>query len=249
METKGKIALVTGSAHRVGKAIAMELAQAGAHVAIHYHTSSPEAEETAQEARTYGVDACAVQADLSDWQQVRAMVSMVEASLGMVDILVNSASRFEQTRFPTDDLAGWHREINLSVNAPFYCANAVVHGMLERGEGAIVNIVDLSAWQPWPGFTAHSVGKAALMALTRQLAVELAPKVRVNAVAPGPVLAPPDYSEEKIARAAKRTLLKRWGSPRDVSQAVLFLIQADYITGDVIVVDGGERYGGQDRRC
>lgn len=243
METKGRVALVTGGAHRVGKAITLELAHAGAHVAIHYHASSTAAEETAEEARSYGVDACTVQADLSDWQQVQAMSLTVKARLGGVDILVNSASRFEQTPFPSDDIDAWHRVTSLAINAPFYCSNVVAPGMLEREEGAIVNIVDLSVWQPWPGFAAHSAGKAALMALTRQLALELAPFVRVNAVAPGPVLAPPGYGEEKIARTAQRTLLKRWGSPQDVSQTVLFLVQADYITGDVIVVDGGERYG------
>jgi 3-oxoacyl-[acyl-carrier protein] reductase/pteridine reductase len=119
--------------------------------------------------------------------------------------------------------------------------------MRERGAGVIINIVDLSAWEPWPRFAAHSVGKAALLALTRQLALEFAPQVRVNAVAPGPVLPPPHYSPEKIARAAERTLLGRWGSPADVVGAVLFLIQADYITGDTITVDGGERIAGRKR--
>ena len=119
--------------------------------------------------------------------------------------------------------------------------------MRQRGEGAIVNIVDLSAWEPWPHFAAHSVGKAALLALTRQLALEFAPEVRVNAVAPGPVLPPPNYSAEKIARTAARTLLERWGTPEDVAGAVLFLIQADYITGDTITVDGGERHAGRKR--
>ena len=116
---------------------------------------------------------------------------------------------------------------------------------IRRGAGAIVNIVDLSAWEPWPRFAAHSVGKAALLALTRQLALEFAPLVRVNAVAPGPVLPPPNYSQEKIARTARRTLLERWGKPEDVAAAVLFLIQADYITGDTITVDGGERLAGR----
>jgi 3-oxoacyl-[acyl-carrier protein] reductase/pteridine reductase len=115
--------------------------------------------------------------------------------------------------------------------------------MLARGEGAIVNIVDLSAWEPGHGFAAHSVGKAALLALTRQLALEPAPAVRVNAVAPGPVLPPPGYDDARMATIAKKTLLERWGAPEDVAGAALFLVQADYITGDVIVVDGGERYG------
>jgi 3-oxoacyl-[acyl-carrier protein] reductase/pteridine reductase len=115
--------------------------------------------------------------------------------------------------------------------------------MLARGAGAILNIVDLSAWQPFAGYGAHSVGKAALLALTRQLAVELAPVVRVNAIAPGPVLPPPDFTEEQTARVARGTLLKRWGAPQDVTQAARFLLEAAYITGEVLTVDGGERYG------
>ena len=115
--------------------------------------------------------------------------------------------------------------------------------MLARGEGVIINLVDLFAWQPSAGFAAHSVTKAGLLALTRQLALELAPAVRVNAVAPGPVLPPPSYDAARIERLAQKTLLKRWGSPDDVTQAVVFLIQSDFITGDCITVDGGERYG------
>ncbi|MCB0085884.1 MAG: SDR family oxidoreductase, partial [Caldilineaceae bacterium] len=115
--------------------------------------------------------------------------------------------------------------------------------MLARGGGAIVNIVDLSVWTPWPNFTAHAVGKSGLLALTRQLALELAPTVRVNAVAPGPVLPPPNYSEQKLQQKARTTLLERWGSAEDVARAVKYLIEADYVTGDVMTVDGGEHYG------
>jgi 3-oxoacyl-[acyl-carrier protein] reductase/pteridine reductase len=115
--------------------------------------------------------------------------------------------------------------------------------MLERDEGAIVNIVDLSAWEPWPDYMAHSVGKAALLAMSRQLALELAPTVRVNAVAPGPVLPPPDFDQEKITRTARKTLLNRWGSADDIAEAVLYFVRANYVTGEVIAVDGGQRFG------
>jgi len=243
MNPARKIALITGGAHRVGKAITLALARAGAHVVINYHTSHEAAQMTAAEARALGVEALAVQADVADPQQVEAMVAIAKARFGRVEILVNSASHFEKTPLPTRDLTAWHRVTGILIHGSFYCANAVAPLMLERGEGAIVNIVDLSAWEPWPGFAAHSVGKAALLALTRQLALELAPVVRVNAVAPGPVLPPPGYGEEQIARIAQRTLLRRWGTPNDVAEAVLFLIRADYITGEVITVDGGERYG------
>jgi len=240
MKIRGKTALVTGGAHRVGRAITLALAGAGANVVINYHSSEEAARATAAEARALGVEALPVQADVADLAQVEAMVAAAQKQFGGVEILVNGASRFLKTPVPADDLSGWQQVTRTLIDGAFYCANAVAPLMLARGEGAIVNIVDLSIWTPWPNFTAHSVGKAALMALTRQLALELAPAVRVNAVAPGPVLAPPHYSEEQKRRTAERTLLRRWGTPEDVTQAVLFLIGADYITGQVIVVDGGE---------
>ncbi|HFD40729.1 MAG TPA: SDR family oxidoreductase [Anaerolineae bacterium] len=243
MEIAGKTALVTGGARRVGRAITLALAGAGANVVINYHRSAAPAQETAAEARALGVEALPVQADVADHEQVAALVAAARERFGAVDILVNGASLWQKTPFPTADLTAWRRVTDILIHGPFYCANAVAPLMLDRGEGAVVNIVDLSVWQPWPGYTAHSVGKAALMAITRQLALELAPTVRVNAVAPGPVLPPPGYDEAKIARTAARTLLGRWGKAQDVADAVLFLVRADYITGEVIVVDGGERIG------
>jgi 3-oxoacyl-[acyl-carrier protein] reductase/pteridine reductase len=243
MDPKGKTALITGGAHRVGKAITLALARAGANVVINYHSSAGAAEDAAAESDALGVETLIAQADISDRQQVEAMVAKASEHFGSIDILVNSASRFEKTTFPTQDVTAWHRVTAILIHGPFYCANAIAPMMLERGEGTIINIVDLAAWEPWPNFAAHSVGKAGLMALTRQLALELAPAVRVNAVAPGPVLPPPDYSEAQTATAAGRTLLNRWGVVDDVAQAVMYLVQADYVVGEVIIVDGGERFG------
>ena len=243
MNPKGKTALITGGAVRVGKAITLTLAQAGANVVINYHSSAAAAEETAVQARKFGVGATAVQANIGDAQQVEAMVAAAQAEFGSVDILVNNASLWQQTPFPTDDLDGWHRVTNILINGAFYCANAVAPLMLAKGEGAIVNIIDLSAYEPWPNFIAHSVGKSALLALSRQLALELAPAVRVNAVAPGPVLPPPDFNEEMITRTAGKTLLDRWGKPEDIAEAVLFFVKADFVTGEALAVDGGQRFG------
>lgn len=243
MELHGKTALITGGAHRVGRAITLALARAGANVVINYHSSAAAAAATAAEVEALGRTALAVQADVADPTQVTALVEAARERFGGVDVLVNSSSLFKKTPLPTTDLETWHRVTGILIHGPFYCANAVAPLMLAQGAGVIINIVDLSAWEPWPGFAAHSVGKAALLALTRQLALDLAPAVRVNAVAPGPVLPPPDYSPELIARTAHKTLLHRWGRAEDVADAVLFLIHADYITGDVITVDGGERYG------
>lgn len=243
MNPAGKTALITGGGVRVGKAITLALAQAGANVVINYSSSATAAEQTAEEARTLGVSALPIQADIREWDQVRDMVTTAGERFGAIDILVNNASRWEATPFPTDDVSAWQRVSRVLVDGAFHCANAVAPGMLEQGAGAIVNIIDLSAWEPWPDFAAHSVGKTALLGLTRQLALELAPAVRVNAVAPGPVLPPADFDEARIARTADKTLLDRWGNPQDIAQAVLFFISADYVTGEALAIDGGERFG------
>ena len=241
MKIEGKTALVTGGAHRVGKAITMTLAQAGANVVVNYYSSDAAAQETVREAQALGVGALAVQADVGDLEQARALVAAAADRFGAVDILVNSASIWQKTPLPMGDFSGWHRVLGVLLDGSMYLADAVAPMMQARGEGAIVNIVDLSAWKPFAGYIAHSVGKAGLLALTRQLAVELAPAVSVNAVAPGPVLPPPGYSQEQIARIAAAHAKGRWGTAQDVGDAVRFLVEADYITGEVIVVDGGER--------
>lgn len=241
MKIEGKTALITGGAHRVGKAITLTLAQAGANVVVNYYSSEAAAQETVHEAQALGVGALAVQADVGKLEQARALVKEAADRFGAVDILVNSASIWQKTPLPLGDFAGWHRVLGVLLNGSMYLADAVAPMMLERGEGAMVNIVDLSAWKPFAGYVAHSVGKAGLLAMTRQLALELAPAVNVNAVAPGPVLPPPDYSQGQIDRMARRTLKGRWGTAQDVANAVRFLVEADYITGEVIVVDGGQR--------
>lgn len=243
MDPKGKTALVTGGAVRVGKAITLALAKAGANVVINYNTSSSAADETVAQAEALGVGALAVQADISKLEQVQAMVAAAKEKFGGVDILVNSASLWQDTPFPMEDLENWYKVTDITINGSFYCANTVAPLMLEKGEGAIINIIDLSAYEPWRDFTAHSVAKTALLALNRQLALELAPAVRVNAIAPGPVLPPPDYSEEKKASTAAKTLLNRWGKAEDIADAVMFFVRADYVTGEDLAVDGGQRFG------
>lgn len=241
MQIKGKVALVMGGAARVGKAITLMLAEAGAHVVVNYNSSSAAAVETVAQAQAFGVDALAIQCDVSDLEGVQRMTETIIARFGGVDIIVNSASYFGQTSVPTDDYATWQHVTRVSIDGAFYVTNNLLPTMQARGAGVIINVVDLSAWQPWHNFTAHAVGKAGLLALTRQLAIELAPSIRVNALAPGPVLPPDDHPEERIERAANRTLLKRWGDPTDASNAVRYLIEAKYVTGSVLVVDGGEQ--------
>ena len=198
MNIKGKTALVTGGAVRVGKAITLALAREGANVIINYNSSADAAEETKQEAEALGVKGLIVQADVGDYQQVKDLVSKGVNRFGGIDILVNNASLWRQTPFPMNDLEDWHLITNILINGSFYCANEIAPLMLKADQGEIINIIDLAAFQPWPNFIAHSVGKSALLALSRQLALELAPNVKVNAIAPGPVLPPPDFSQARI---------------------------------------------------
>ena len=214
MELRGRNALVTGGAHRVGRAIAVALAEAGADVAIAYHRSENQAAKTVEELRGYGVDADAFGADLAAPTEARDLVQAVAGRLGPIDALVNSASWFARDEFPSDDTATWYETFDVVLHAPFHLTNAVAPSMLDRGGGAVVNVVDLSAWQPWPGRAAHSVAKAALLALTRQVAVELAPTVRCNAVALGPTMEPTKFGPDQVERLRRRTLLGPLGRRR-----------------------------------
>jgi NAD(P)-dependent dehydrogenase (short-subunit alcohol dehydrogenase family) len=243
MEIAGKNALVTGGALRVGKSIALMLSEAGANVAFTYLTSEDEARDTADEITCAGVRSLAIRCDVSDWASVQSLARTVETELGGVDIIINSAGLFRRTPVPTEDVELWQRVTRASIDGTFYVCNALVPGMQTRGGGAIVNILDSAAWHPWLGFSAHSVAKAGMLALTRQFAVEFSPHIRTNAVAAGPVLPPEGMSSERHDEIASSTLLGRWGGPRDVVEAVRYLLTADYVIGEVLTVDGGERYG------
>ena len=243
MDIKDGVGLVTGGARRVGRSIALELARSGANVVILYNASADAAAETAAEASALGVEAMPVQCDVADLAAVQRMAREVRARFGRLDVLVNSADWFAQHPFPTNNYDTWRRILDITVHGSFFVSNELAPLLLEQPEAAIVNIVDLSVWQAWPGFTAHAVAKSGLLALTRQLALELAPTVRVNAVAPGSVMPRPTYGAERMQRSADRTLMKRWGAPDDVAQAVRFLVESSFMTGEVVRVDGGELIG------
>ncbi|MBN1658507.1 MAG: SDR family oxidoreductase [Anaerolineae bacterium] len=243
MNLHDQVALITGGGARVGRALTLGLAAAGAHVIVHYHRSFAAAGETASLARQFGVQALPVQADLADPEATVALARAGLDALGRVDILVHAASPFVQGGLFATELATWRHVMSVLVDAFFLLARELAPGMMECGEGAIISIVDRGVLDPWPRYLAHGVGKAALWALTRSLAVDLAPHVRVNAVLPGPVLPPVDLSEERQAVIGEQgTLLHRWGTPEHVVDAVLFLLRHDYVTGELLVVDGGERW-------
>ena len=244
MQITGKTALVTGGAHRVGKAITLMLAQLGANVIINYNSSGDAAQQTLDEVKALGVDGVAIQCDVANLASVQQMTQRILDRFGGVDIIINSASLFGKTPFPSTQAEGielWHKVTRTSIDGAFYVCNSLVPSMQARGGGAIINIVDRSVWQAWHNLTAHAVGKAGLLALTHQLALELAPSIRVNAIAPGLVLPPPNFNQKQIDESAKRIPLQRWGSPQDVAHAARYLLEADYVTGEVVVVDGGEQ--------
>lgn len=245
MELAGRVAVITGGAVRVGRAITLELARAGAHVVVNFHSSADAAQQTVAEARALGVDALAVRCDVAEPDDVAQLAAAVRDQFGGADILVNSASHFGKTPLPSANPAvadEWRRVTRILIDGPYYLANALAPLMLARGGGAIVNIVDMTVFEPWRNFAAHGVGKSGLAAFTRQLALELAPTIRANAVAFGNILPPPGWSERQIEAHAKRSLLGRWGTPGEAAHAVRFLLEADFITGEVLVVDGGERF-------
>ncbi len=243
MDLHGKVALVTGGAVRVGKAIALALADAGADIAFSYNSSAEAAEVTATEIAAKGRRVLSFRADQSQAEQVAALVGTTVAQLGRLDVLVNSASLWRRTAWAELDEAAWDHLLDVNLKGPFLCARAAAPHLAAHGDGAIVNIVDLSVAVPFPNYMPHSAAKAGLWNLTQALAMEMAPAVRVNAIAPGPVLPPPGYTEKQTAATARRTLLGRWGCPEDVAQAVVFLAQAPYITGVMLPVDGGEHLG------
>jgi NAD(P)-dependent dehydrogenase (short-subunit alcohol dehydrogenase family) len=240
MNLDGKVALVTGGATRVGRAISLALARCGADVVVNYNSSADEALRTQADIVALGRVALPFKADVSQGGQVQSMVEAAVAQFGRLDVLVNSASIWRRTPWPEVSEADWDLLHGVAAKGPFLCARAAAPHLTVHGEGAIVNIVDLSAFAPFPGYLPHSAAKAALLNMTYALAIEMAPAVRVNAVAPGPVLPPPNFTQEQTAAVAGATLLGRWGTAEDVAQAVVFLAQADYITGVVLPVDGGE---------
>jgi pteridine reductase len=236
----GRVALVTGGGVRVGKAIALALGEAGADVAVHYNSSGSGAEETAGAIKKMGVRAVPVKADLADAKAIDALFGEMKSSLGAPDLLVNSAAVFEKVPVEDLDLKRWERVMAVNLTAPFLCCRAAIPFMKEKGRGDIVNICDVGGMSAWSGFSHYNVSKAGLIMLTKALAVELAPEIRVNGVAPGTVLFPDHYEEKERKRIESRIPMGRAGTPQDVAEAVLFFVTGSgYVTGQVLAVDGG----------
>ena len=233
MNIDGKVALITGSAKRVGKEIALELARRGARIAVHYRSVETEARAVA------GNDGEVFQADLRDFAAIEKMFVGIEAKFGGLDILINSASVFSSATADTATPEHWDLQMDTNARAPFFLAQCAARLMRARSAGKIINIADVAGEVVWQTYLPYSISKAALIAVNRGLAKAYAPQIQVNAIAPGPVLFPDYYTDEQKQTAIERTLLKRAGTPLDVVNAVVFLIENDYITGEIIHVDGG----------
>lgn len=241
IDLAGKVALVTGSARRVGKSIALALAATGMHVVIHHGNSDDAAQETLAEANEFGGNNLVVRADLRRAEEIDALFQRVDDHYGQVDLLVNSASFFASGSITEITLDAWQHALDVNLTAPFLCSQHAARRMLARAEGgSIVNIIDLSAYAPWRTYPHHSVSKAGLKMLTEVFALSVGPLVRVNAIAPGPVLRDDGNSPDQWERIGQRLPVGRTGDPDDVARAVIFLATQPFMTGATIVVDGGE---------
>jgi pteridine reductase len=233
----GRVAVVTGAGKRIGRTVALRLAAEGADVVVHYRGSEGEARGVVAEIAALGRRAVALKADLNVVAEIRGLFERVEAEFGRLDLLVNSAANFLRTEFASAGEKEWAASLDTNLKAVFFCAQAGAP-LLRKTRGAIVNFADVGAFLAWPGYIPHCVSKAGVVALTKCLAKELAPEVRVNAIAPGTITMPgdpPEWESDFVKKAA----LGRTGTPEDVADAVMYLATAGFLTGHVLVLDGG----------
>jgi pteridine reductase len=239
VDLRGKVALVTGAGRRLGRAMAMALSERGMTIAIHHHASGDGARALEQEILSHGRPAARFPADLTNADAARRLPEQVAGRLGRLDVLVNSAAIMRHLTVEETTPADWDEILSLNLRSVFFCTQGAIP-LLRAAKGKVVILADLAGLEPWPGFAAHSVSKAGVVMLTKVLALSLAPEIAVNAIAPGAVLVPEDYSEQDRERLIRSTPLKRLGSPSDVIAALMYLLEGgDFVTGEVLTVDGG----------
>jgi pteridine reductase len=239
MDIRGKVALITGASKRIGRETAVELARRGARIGIHYRSDKSGALETLRLVVEAGGSGEVFHAELRDEAHLDLMFREVDGKFGRLDILINNASVFDPGTAQDATIDDWNVQMDSNARAPFFVAQRAARLMARNPEGKIINLVDGAGELIWPGYFSYSVSKAALIAVNRGLARALAPSISVNGVAPGPVLFPEYYSEDQKHLAVERTLMKRPGSARDIVHAIVFLLESDYVTGEIIHVDGG----------
>lgn len=233
---EGQVALITGAAKRVGRSIALHLAGEGAYIAINYATSKADAESAVREIKSAGRRAVGIQADVSRRVDVAKLFAAVEREFGRLDILVNNAGVFFPAKFEELTDEQWDRILNVNLKSQFLCAQAAAPIMKRQGHGRIINISSLGGILAWPTYTHYCVSKAGSIMLTRCLARALAPEILVNSVAPGTIQFPDEAPDEEYIR---RVPLQRTGTGDDIAGAVAYLASAEFVTGQVLVVDGG----------
>lgn len=233
-----RVALVTGAGKRLGRAIALRLAAEGADVAVHYGKSQAEALEVVYEIEKLGRRSIAIQADLTRVEQIHDLFARVAKEFHRLDILINSAANFLETKFAETSEATWDASLDTNLRAPFFCCQSAAPYLTQSGNGVIINFADIGGLMGWREFLPHSISKAGVILLTRILAKELAPRVRVNAIAPGTITMPGDPPEWQTD-FIKRAPLAKTGSPQDITDAVMFIIRAEFMTGHTLVLDGG----------
>ncbi|WP_428535525.1 SDR family oxidoreductase [Rhodopila sp.] len=235
-----KTALVTGGAQRLGRAIVLELARRGFDVAIHYNSSRQQADETQNEVRAIGRHAVILQADLAQEPQSQQLISRAAQTLGPIGVLVNNASRFDRDEWQDVSRTSWDAHMETNLRTPFVLTQAFAHALPPGFEGVVVNMIDQRVWSLTPHFVSYTVSKAGLWALTQTMALALAPRIRVNAIGPGPALPSPRQTAAQFADQAGSVPLGHGTSPAEVARAVIAILGLPAMTGQMIALDGGQ---------
>jgi pteridine reductase len=239
MDLKNKVALVTGAGRRIGRAIALELANRGASMAVHYRNSQSEADAVVAEIAAKQGRAQAFRANLEHVDEIEKMLAEILEAFGRIDVLVNSASVFAPTSLAEITERDWDANLDVNLKAPFFLSKIAGAAMRRQGAGKIVNLADWAGLRPYKDYLPYSVSKSGLIGLTKALAKELAPEVQVNCIALGMVMPPDNYTKEEVERLVNRTLTKKLGAPQDVARAVIFFCETDFATGAVLNLEGG----------
>jgi len=240
IEAIPKTALITGAARRIGRAIALLLARQGYAIAIHFHHSRGDAESLVEEIAALGGKTALLQADLAREDQVQALLPAAAAALGPIGVLINNASIFERDEWNDATRESWDHHFEPNLRAPFVLIQAFAAALPEDSQGLVVNMIDQRVWSPTPHFVSYTLSKAALWTLTQTMALALAPRIRVNAIGPGPALPSPRQTEAQFARQAGSVPLRRPTSPEEVAKAVLAFLSLPSVTGQMLALDGGQ---------
>jgi len=240
VDLKGRTAVVTGSAVRIGREICLHLASRGANVVVNYRSSAQDATELVDQLRGMNVGALAIQGDVTRSADIQRISEKARETFGRVDVLVNNASIYPKTPIDTLTEQQWDESIAVNLKGPFLCCLEFGRRMVQQGGGVIINLADWAAFRPYAEYLPYLVAKGGIVTMTKAFAKEYSPSVRVNAIAPGPIAPPLDLTMEEMEEARSGTLVGHWGSPKDIAAAVVFLIEgSDFITGAILPVDGG----------